>query len=72
MQYTKADLDAARARGIVDGLKMALTIAKDEAQAAKKEESYGLSSSVRERTQVRRRYAEIIASKIRKEIAKLK
>lgn len=48
------------------GLKAAEEIANAEVKAAEKEETYDLSSSVRERTEVRRKTAEKIAAAIRK------
>jgi hypothetical protein len=68
MAITQADLDKARADGRKEGLGIALKIAETERDAAKKEEGHNLSSSVRERTEVRRKYAEIITAQIRKEL----
>ena len=55
-------------KGIRIGIKRALEAVELEIQAAKKELSYGgLSASVRERAQVRKRYAE----KLRRAIGKV-
>jgi hypothetical protein len=56
----------AHSKDFIDGLRSAETIAVDELAAAEKELGYNLSSSVRERTEVRRNTAETILQKIRK------
>ena len=52
--------------GIVAGRRQAADLAQEELAAAEKELTYNLSSSVKERTEVRRNTAKTILDKIKK------